>query len=270
MNGKKALLSFGASSLFIIIFNALFFIIGGADHPASVWFAYAMIHFAYLMMVATPYFTTKSKVTEEISLPLVGLSGLYLLAELAIGLIFMALRPESLTAELVIQILVTGIYLVILLVLMHSNEHTVEAVQEREAEAAYLAELAALDADIRTLVAGASRKVLLFGDRFPFLYFAQEYGLSHYAAFSGCSDESEVSAATVAFLIDKVKAEKIPVVFTVELSSGRIADSICSATGAQKRMLHSVSNVSSDEFGAGATYLSLMRQNLAALAEALR
>ena len=130
MNGKKALLSFGASSLFIIIFNALFFIIGGADHPASVWFAYAMIHFAYLMMVATPYFTTKSKVTEEISLPLVGLSGLYLLAELAIGLIFMALRPESLTAELV--------YLVILLVLMHSNEHTVEAVQEREAEAAYL------------------------------------------------------------------------------------------------------------------------------------
>jgi len=138
------------------------------------------------------------------------------------------------------------------------------------AEIAYLAELEALDADIRTLVEGASRRVLLFGDRFPFLYFAQEYGLSHYAAFSGCSDESEVSAATVAFLIDKVKAEKIPVVFTFELSSGRIADSICSATGAQKRMLHSVSNVSSDEFGAGATYLSLMRQNLAALAEALR
>ncbi len=138
------------------------------------------------------------------------------------------------------------------------------------AEAAYLAELAVLDADIRTLVEGASRKVLLFGDRFPFLYFAQEYGLSHYAAFSGCSDESEVSAGTVAFLIDKVKTEEIPVVFTVELSSGRIADSICSATGAQKRMLHSVSNVSRDEAEAGATYLSLMRQNLEALAEALR
>lgn len=138
MNGKKAILSFGASSIFIIIFNALFFIIGGADHPASVWFAYAMIHFAYLMMVATPYFTTKSKVTAEISLPLIGLSAFYLLAELAIGLIFMVLRPESLTAELVIQILATGIYLAILLVLMYSNEHTVEAVQEREAEAAYL------------------------------------------------------------------------------------------------------------------------------------
>ncbi len=144
-----------------------------------------------------------------------------------------------------------------------------KAAYETAAEA-YLTELTALDTDIRTLVDGAARKVLLFGDRFPFLYFTKEYGLDHYAAFSGCSDESEVSAATVAFLIDTVKAENIPVVFTTELSTGRIADSICSATGAKKRTLHSVANVSRDEALAGATYLSLMRQNLEALEEALR
>jgi zinc transport system substrate-binding protein len=134
---------------------------------------------------------------------------------------------------------------------------------------AYLADLAALDADVRALVETASRKVLLFGDRFPFLYFTEAYGLEHFAAFSGCSDESEVSAATVAFLIDKVKDEGIPVVFTTELSSGRIADSICTATGAQKMTLHSVANVSRDEAQRGATYLSLMRQNLTALEAAL-
>jgi zinc transport system substrate-binding protein len=101
------------------------------------------------------------------------------------------------------------------------------------------------------------------------LYFTEAYGLEHFAAFSGCSDESEVSAATVAFLIDKVKDEVIPVVFTTELSSGRIADSICTATGAKKMTLHSVANVSRDEAQRGATYLSLMRQNLTALEAAL-
>lgn len=135
--------------------------------------------------------------------------------------------------------------------------------------ASYLAELTVLDRDFRLLIDGAIRKTVLFGDRFPFLYFVTEYGLSYYAAFSGCSEESEVSAATVAFLIQKVKEKSLPVVFVTELSSGRIADSICEATGAIKLSLHSCNNITADETQSGETYLSLMRRNLSALRIAL-
>jgi len=135
--------------------------------------------------------------------------------------------------------------------------------------AAYLAELESLDNDYRALTDNAARRMLIFGDRFPFLYMTEEYGLDHAAAFPGCSEESEVSPATVAFLVKTVKENGIPVVFCTELSSGRIADSICAETGAVKRSLHSCANVTKDEASAGETYLSLMRQNLAVLREAL-
>ena len=109
----------------------------------------------------------------------------------------------------------------------------------------------------------------MFGDRFPFRYLADEYGLSYYAAFPGCSSETEPSAATISFLINKVKDEKIPVVFTIEFSNGKVADTICSETGAKKLMLHSCHNLSADEFERGETYVSLMRANLVNLKEAL-
>ncbi len=135
--------------------------------------------------------------------------------------------------------------------------------------AAYLAELEALDQSYRALVARAERTLVVFGDRFPFLYLTQEYGLDHAAAFPGCSEESEVSPATVAFLIKTVREQGIPVVFCTELSSGRIADSICAETSAVKRSLHSCANVTKDEAAAGETYLSLMQRNLSLLREAL-
>ena len=110
---------------------------------------------------------------------------------------------------------------------------------------------------------------IVFGDRFPFRYFADTYGLDYYAAFPGCSSESEASAKTLSFLIDKIKEEQIPVVFHTELSNEQMTDSICEATGAKKLLLHSCHNVSKDDFESGATYLSLMEQNVSALKEAL-
>lgn len=134
----------------------------------------------------------------------------------------------------------------------------------------YIKELEGLDASFREIVDNGSRKTLLFGDRFPFRYFADEYGLDYYAAFTGCSTETEASAATVAFLTDKVKEEELPVVFIIELSNGKIAESICEATGAQKLTLYSCHNLTKDEMENGETYLSMMKKNVESLRIALQ
>lgn len=134
----------------------------------------------------------------------------------------------------------------------------------------YLASLDELDASFRSIVNGTKRKTIIFGDRFPFRYFADAYGLSYFAAFPGCSTETECSAGTVAFLIDKIRAEKIPVVFFIELSNEKIADTLADETGAKKLLLHSAHNISKRDFDKGVSYLELMKQNAVNLKEALQ
>ena len=143
-----------------------------------------------------------------------------------------------------------------------------EEIYEKNA-AAYLEELRALDEDYRQMTENAKRKTLVFGDRFPFLYLVRTYGLEYYAAFPGCSGESEPSAATIAFLTDQVEEEGIPVVFQLELSNGRVADAIAEAAGAETEILHSCHTLTVSEAERGETYLSLMRRNLEALRRAL-
>ena len=133
----------------------------------------------------------------------------------------------------------------------------------------YTDQLDELDKQFQAAVNGARRKVIVFGDRFPFRYFADAYGLTYYAAFPGCSTETEPSAATIAFLINKIKAEKIPVVFYIELSNERMADTISGETGAKKLLLHACHNVSKRDFDAGLGYLDFMRRNVENLREAL-
>ncbi len=134
---------------------------------------------------------------------------------------------------------------------------------------AYVEKLLELDARFKEVRKNAARSTLVFGDRFPFTYFAEEYGLDYYAAFPGCASNTEASAATLAFLTDKVKEENIPVVFTIEFSDGKIADAVCSASGAKKRRLHSCHNVTKEQLDEGVTYLSLMEENLGVLEEAI-
>lgn len=133
----------------------------------------------------------------------------------------------------------------------------------------YLQKLEDLDAAFEEVVTNAKRNVFIFADRFPLRYFADAYGLDYFAAFPGCSTDTEPSSATVAFLIDKVKAEQIPVVFHIELSNEKMADTICEATGAKKLLFHACHNVSKEDFENGVTYLDLMTANVAALKEAL-
>ena len=133
----------------------------------------------------------------------------------------------------------------------------------------YVEKLEQLDAEFQDVVAHAARKTMVFADRFPLRYFAEAYGLDYYAAYTGCADAAEPSAATVAFLIDKVRAENIPVVFTIELSNGKLADTICEATGTKKLEFATCHNVTAQAFADGATYLQLMERNVQALREAL-
>lgn len=149
-----------------------------------------------------------------------------------------------------------------------------EADPEGEAEYSaalegYCAELDELDAAFTDVVANGVRNTIVFGDRFPLLYFAKAYGLEYYAAWPGCADEAEPSAATVAFLIDKVNEENVPVVFHIELSNEDMADTICEATGAEKLLFSACHNVTRAQFEEGVTYLDLMWQNVDALKEAL-
>jgi zinc transport system substrate-binding protein len=139
----------------------------------------------------------------------------------------------------------------------------------RQNTAAYEIQLDDLDAKFQAVVDDAKRKTIVFGDRFPFRYFADAYGLSYYAAFPGCSTETEPSAATVKFLIDKINAEKIPVIFHIELSNEKMANIISEETGAKVLQLHAAHNISKEDFEAGLSYLEIMNQNVEALREAL-
>ena len=135
--------------------------------------------------------------------------------------------------------------------------------------AAYLQELSDLDADFRQVCREKKRDLLVFGDRFPLLYFCREYGLNYRAAFHGCSSDTEPSLYTLKFLIDKVRQEQIPVVYALELSSQKVAEAIAETTGAKVVTFYSCQTVSQSDWAAGEGYLSLMRRNVAALREGI-
>lgn len=134
---------------------------------------------------------------------------------------------------------------------------------------AYKAQLMALDREFRQVIKNSGKHTLVFADRFPMRYFALEYGLDCYAAFPGCSSETEPSAKTVAYLIDRVREDKIPAVLYMEFSNQKMADVICEDTGCRKLPFYSAHSVSAEQFKQGVSYLDLMRINLDSLKEAL-
>ena len=133
----------------------------------------------------------------------------------------------------------------------------------------YLGQLAELDAAFRQVCGEKKRSLLVFGDRFPLLYFCREYGLDYRAAFHGCSSDTEPSLYTLKFLIDKVRQQDIPVVYALELSSRKVADAIAETTGAKVETFYSCQTVSPADWAAGEGYVSLMRRNVAALREGI-
>lgn len=133
----------------------------------------------------------------------------------------------------------------------------------------YINKLQTLDLEISEIVSNAKRKTVVFGDRFPFLYFVTDYSLDYECAFPGCSSETEPSISTVTHMIDFTSNSQIPVVFYLEFSNGKVAKLISEDTGAKTIRFSSCHNVTKDEFADGASYISLMEQNADALKEAL-
>ena len=133
----------------------------------------------------------------------------------------------------------------------------------------YCAKLDELDAAFRDIVAQARGNCLIFADRFPARYFVEEYGLDYFAAFPGCADDTEPSARTVAFLIDRVRGQNIPAVLYIEYSNQKMADVVCEDTGCGKRLFHTCHTVSAGDLENGATYLGLMWANTESVKEAL-
>ena len=139
--------------------------------------------------------------------------------------------------------------------------------------AAYIDKLNALDAQYEAAVSAASVKTVLFGDRFPFRYLVDDYGLDYYAAFVGCSAETEASFETIVFLANKVDELGLGTVLTIESADGKIAQTIVqntAAKSAQILQMDSMQSTTSQDVKNGKTYLSAMEGNLEVLKQALQ
>mgnify|MGYP000860571541 FL=1 len=137
----------------------------------------------------------------------------------------------------------------------------------------YKEKLSVLDEEYQETVDSAKQKTLIFADRFPFRYLVDDYGMEYYAAFSGCSAESEASFKTVTFLAGKVDELGVKSVLTMEKSDDRIAQTVIENTKAKDQkilQLNSMQSITSDEIKNGVTYLSVMEDNLKVLKEALK
>lgn len=153
-------------------------------------------------------------------------------------------------------------------ILSRNDPNNSEIYMENAAE--YIEEIRQVQAKIREIVDNRVRDRLVFGDKMPMQYFLNEFGLTVSAAFNGCSTETEPSVSTIAYLVNKVKEENIPVVLYIELNTGNVAKAIAEETGAIAMQIQSLHNITKDDFNNGETYVSLMTRNLDVLKKALQ
>lgn len=132
----------------------------------------------------------------------------------------------------------------------------------------YIKEINRLDSDFKQLFDGESR-YFVFGDRFPLLYFFREYKLNYCAAFPGCGSETEPSARTISFLLDKLDEDAVRTVFYIELSNHKLADTLAAEKGIGAEEFHTCHNITAEDFEAGESYVSLMRRNYKMLKDVL-
>lgn len=135
---KKSILYILLDLIFLVIFNVVFFVAGGTEHPASVWISYGFIHFSYIMILITPLLVRKSSSAVIFGFSLYSISSTYFFVEFIIGLIFVFIKSESYKPALITQIILAGIYAILLISNMIANENTADSLEKHEYEVAYI------------------------------------------------------------------------------------------------------------------------------------
>ena len=154
-----------------------------------------------------------------------------------------------------------------------SKADTAHAMEYHMNAGLYIAKISALDAQYRAAMDSVTHKTVLFGDRFPFRYLVDDYGIKYYAAFVGCSAESEASFETVAFLANKMDSLALPAIFTIDGGNGKIAQAVLAASKKSKTAevltLNSMQSIKTSQMDS-ANYLDIMRENLEVIKKALK
>ena len=135
---KKSILYILLDLVFLAVFNTVFFVVGGTNHPASVWIAYGFIHFSYIMVLVTPFLVRKNSNAAVFGFALYSVSATYFFIEFVVGLIFVFVKSESYKAFLVVQIIIAGVYAIMLIANMIANENTADSTERHEDEVAYI------------------------------------------------------------------------------------------------------------------------------------
>lgn len=153
-----------------------------------------------------------------------------------------------------------------------SDADTAHAADYANNADSYISALDSLDNCFAAMIGKAKNKTLIFGDRFPFRYFVEDYGLDYFAAFAGCSAETQASFDTITFLADKVDELNVDTIFTIEGSDCTIAEAVKNSTASKDQsiaVLDSVQSVTAEQIADGSNYISIMEHNYSTLEEAL-
>lgn len=152
---KKTVLYLLLDLVFLIVFNTVFFVICGMEHPVSVWISYGFIHLSYIMILVTPFLIRKSSSATVFGASLYSVSHVYFFVEFMVGLVFIVIGSDSFKAALVVQVIIAGIYALMLLANLIANENTADNVERREEEVSYIKETAS---KVKVLIGKASDK----------------------------------------------------------------------------------------------------------------
>ncbi len=147
---KKTILWILLDLIFVLIFNTIFFTVGGADHPVSVWLSYGFMHFSYFMVILTPFLLRKSTVSNVLGLSIYSVSSFYFIIEFIVGIVFILIRPDSIIAALITQVIIAGVYGIMLIINLLANESTATAVINQQNEINFIKESSSR---IKTLIA---------------------------------------------------------------------------------------------------------------------
>ena len=137
---KKMILWIILGLIFLLVFNTIFFSLGGTEHPVSVWISYVFIHLSYLLLFATPILTRKSSRSDIFGISIASISSVYFFAAFVLGIVFIILQQESYKVTLVAQVILTGAYAIILTLILLANEYTASSLEQQEANLQYVKE----------------------------------------------------------------------------------------------------------------------------------